>query len=515
MRIPMRSHQRSSVNKEMNALKKKKTPIWKNPVFYLSILMVVVVAFLFFQIVKLNLLPNTLVGIIGVVLLIFIVLTILFGLVLGRSRKGFRIFGIILSIVLIGTSCFGSYYLMNANGALDRIASDSNYDRHTIQLYAVKHSSLNSEKDLNGQIIGILKNNQRTYVNKVIKQLKADKDIKFTTKTYDSSVELVNDFLGQKIDCMMIDASNLSVMEEMDGRQDIRSEIKSIYKYTYYVKKADTSSTADVTSDVFTVLISGSDSRGSINETSRSDVDMLVTVNPKTHVVLMTSIPRDYYVETACEASMGCGNGEKDKLTHTGLHGIDTTEMTIEKFMDMDINYHVKVGFSTLSNLVDELGGITVNNPQSFSTGNYSFQQGNIELNGEQALAFARERYSFTEGDKERGRNQMRVLTGILNKVMSPSILKNYQGIMSTLADSFQTNMDTDDISALVKEQLSSKASWKIYTTSLDGTTGTAYCYELGDNASVVFPDDNSISEAKTNIQAVEHGEDPPYASQS
>ncbi|MGI6068749.1 hypothetical protein, partial [Absicoccus porci] len=143
-------------------MKKKKTPIWKNPVFYLSILMVVVVAFLFFQIVKLNLLPNTLVGIIGIVLLIFIVLTILFGLVLGRSRKGFRIFGIILSIVLIGTSCFGSYYLMNANGALDRIASDSNYDRHTIQLYAVKHSSLNSEKDLNGQIIGILKNNQRT-----------------------------------------------------------------------------------------------------------------------------------------------------------------------------------------------------------------------------------------------------------------------------------------------------------------------------------------------------------------
>ena len=450
-------------------------------------------------------------------LLLAVLLILLLGLVhkiiypkKKEKRKAFRqLTGIILSLVLSFFLVISSSYLNVANAALSGMAKSdptANYRTYVID------GSYNSIGKLQGQTVGLLTLGDEAEHTKA-KQIIKNK-LHCETEDYDTVLDMLSSLRRGEIQAVFINDAYKTVCANNYTGWNRNAYCVDKISFTY--DEEDTPSTnKNISKNAFTVLISGVDSRKSVTETCRSDVNMLVTIQPETHQILMTSIPRDYYVETTCEASMGCGNGEKDKLTHTGLHGIDTTEMTIEKFMDMDINYHVKVGFSTLSNLVDELGGITVNNPQSFSTGSYSFQQGNIELNGEQALAFARERYSFTEGDKERGRNQMRVLTGILNKVMSPSILKNYQGIMSTLADSFQTNMDTDDISALVKAQLSSQASWKIYTTSLDGTTGTAYCYELGDNASVVFPDDNSISEAKTNIQAVEHGEDPPYASQS
>ena len=321
----------------------------------------------------------------------------------------------------------------------------------------------------------------------------------------------MNDFKGQKIDLIMIDSSNIAVIEDMENQENFSDEIKELYTYTYYVKKSNTADATDVSLETFTILISGSDSRGSIDEVSRSDVDLLMTINPVTHQILMTSIPRDYYITTVCSEGMGCANGQKDKLTHTGLHGVETTEMTIENLLDIDINYNVKVGFETLTQLVDTLGGITVNNPQEFTAQGYTFVAGNIDLNGQQALAFSRERYSFERGDRERGRNQIRVLTGILNKVMSPSILSNYASIMNSLSSTFHTNMSMDDISTLVKSQLDSMSSWQLYSYSLNGNGGQEYCYELGDEASVVYPDDTSISEFKTDMNAISLGETPPY----
>lgn len=479
----------------------------KKPGLYFGIVALLLSAFLFLSLIRLNVLPTMFVGMIGVLLLIVVCLVFLLAL---SKHLVVSIIGCVLAVVLALGSGLGSYYLINTSGALSTMTQNKTIEKHAIVLYALKTSPLKSEDDLKGQTIGILKNNARKYTDKAYSELKSYGK-KFTVQEYDSTIQLVNDFKGQKIDLMMIDSSNLSMIEDLEGQENIEDEIKAIYSYNYTVKKADTSTTTDVTSKAFNVLISGSDSRDSVDETSRSDVDMIVTVNPKTRTVLMTSIPRDYYVTTVCDESMGCANGQKDKLTHTGLHGVGTTEMTIENFMDIDINYNVKVGFQTVMQLVDTLGGITVNNPQDFSTGEYTFKQGNIELNGSQALAFARERYSFASGDRERGKNQMRVLTGILNKLMSPSILTNYASIMQSLASTFHTNMGMDDISALVKSQLNNGGSWKIYSNSLDGNGGTDYCYELGDNASVVYPDENSISEAKTDIEAVTMGEEPPY----
>ena len=328
----------------------------KKPGLYFGIVALLLSAFLFLSLIRLNVLPTMFVGMIGVLLLIVVCLVFLLAL---SKHLVVSIIGCVLAVVLALGSGLGSYYLINTSGALSTMTQNKTIEKHVIVLYALKTSPLKSEDDLNGQTIGILKNNARKYTDKACSELKSYGK-KFTVQEYDSTIQLVNDFKGQKIDLMMIDSSNLSMIEDLEGQENIEDEIKAIYSYNYTVKKADTSTTTDVTSKAFNVLISGSDSRGSVEETSRSDVDMIVTVNPKTRTVLMTSIPRDYYVTTVCDESMGCANGQKDKLTHTGLHGVGTTEMTIENFMDIDINYNVKVGFQTVTQLVDTLGGITV-----------------------------------------------------------------------------------------------------------------------------------------------------------
>ena len=480
---------------------------YKKPSFYCSLVSLIALLFLFFQLKRLNVLPTKYFGILLVIALIVVAVIFLLAL---NKRIVLTIIGSVLALAMTITSVFASYYVMSTNGALNKITETSNKEKHTVILYALKTSPLKDYNGLDGQSIGILENNSKTYVDKGLSEIKKEGK-SFNTQNYNSIIQLVNDFKGQKIDLIMIDSSNIAVIEDMENQENFSDEIKELYTYTYYVKKSNTADATDVSLETFTILISGSDSRGSIDEVSRSDVDLLMTINPVTHQILMTSIPRDYYITTVCSEGMGCANGQKDKLTHTGLHGVETTEMTIENLLDIDINYNVKVGFETLTQLVDTLGGITVNNPQEFTAQGYTFVAGNIDLNGQQALAFSRERYSFESGDRERGRNQIRVLTGILNKVMSPSILSNYASIMNSLSSTFHTNMSMDDISTLVKSQLDSMSSWQFYSYSLNGNGGQEYCYELGDEASVVYPDDTSISEFKTDMNAISLGETPPY----
>ena len=460
---------------------------------------------------------------------IYLIITILVLVIKDAHPKKIRkIIGIILCIAMIIANGAGTYFLHSSNSFIDSVADQSGQQKVSISLYALKHSEIKNIDDLQNRSIGYLEASHTdsltdSNIDTVFHQLKTkyakDKPRKFSKSAYSSSIKLADDFLGQKVDCMLIDDAKLSAIENTEGHSNIRSRIRKIYTYSFYKKTVSDKSTSkkDPTKSPFTVLISGSDSRGSIDEISRSDVDMLVTVNPKTHMILMTSIPRDYYVTTACDSADGCGIGEKDKLTHTGIHGINTTEKTIESFMNVKIDYNVKVGFDTVTQLVDTLGGIDIYNPQAFTAmDGQKFAQGNLHLNGTQALAFARERYSFKEGDNARGENQMRILTGILTKItQSPSTLSHYGKIMQLLSDTFQTNMPSDKIKALVQYQLNNSPTWQIYTDRLSGEGGSAYCYELGDNASVVFPDEDSIKEAKQNIEAIQMGDTPPAASEN
>lgn len=491
----------------------KKKGLSKIIAIVVSIVTIFAVGYLLYQLVRLNLLPQKyfyiVVGFMGAVLAADLIM------LNWKNRNLFMsIVAYICSIAIIACSCFGSYVLDTTFTTLEKMTTTTNSSdstTHYVKLYALSDFTIKDLEGIEGQTIGILKNYSRDKVEEALKEL-YDMGYHYKINEYDSSVEMMNNFRGKSINYIMMDETYLPTIEDYEGFEEITDLMIELYAYAFEVKVEDNSKQeVDVTTTPFTVLISGSDSRIGLEEVARSDVNMVMCVNPNTHIVLMISIPRDYYVETACEESMGCAVGKMDKLTHTGLHGIGTTEATIEKFLGIDINYNATVTFNTVTQLVDALGGITIGNSQEVTLSGRTYEVGNIQVNGEEALRYARERYSYASGDRQRGKNQMAVVKGILNKLLSTQLLKNFSGIMSAISGTFKTNMDMSDMTKLVNKQLSENPSWKIYQYSLDGDTGTDFAYELGDYASVMYPNEETISRAKVDIQAIYNGEVPPY----
>ncbi len=269
---------------------------------------------------------------------------------------------------------------------------------------------------------------------------------------------------------------------------------------TFRVKVPASTTTKTNVDEPFAVYISGLDTYGAITTTSRSDVNILAVINPKSHTILFVNTPRDYYVQ------LHGTTGVKDKLTHAGLYGIDQSQKTLEDLYGIPINYNVKINFTSLEKIVDTLGGIEVESEYNFSSGGYSFVQGMNQLNGKQALAFSRERYSFEGGDRTRGQNQMRVLTALVQKLSKPSVVVNYQQILQALSGVFQTNMPTSDLTSLVRRQLDSLATWQVTSMSVDGTGASLPTYSAGSQRLyVMIPDETSLNSAKNKINSVLH----------
>ena len=250
------------------------------------------------------------------------------------------------------------------------------------------------------------------------------------------------------------------------------------------------------------MYISGIDTRGGVSAKSRSDVNILATVNVDTHQVLLVSTPRDYYVP------LPISNGQPDKLTHAGIYGVDVSMGTLEMLYGVPIDYYFRVNFSGFEKIIDALGGITVYSEYEFTTAaGYHFNVGDNTMNGEQALSFARERYSFSSGDRQRGKNQMAVIKAVINKAMSPAILSNYTELMESISGNFETSMPYDVIADLVREQLDKGGSWNVVTYSVDGTGDSRKPYSLSTNAYVMIPDQSTVDAAIEKINQVRSGE--------
>ena len=261
------------------------------------------------------------------------------------------------------------------------------------------------------------------------------------------------------------------------------------------------SSDIALTEKPFTVLISGIDVRGAITTTSRSDVNILMTVNPKMHKILLTTTPRDYYVYIP-EVS----GDMRDKLTHAGIYGVKASMRTLGNLYDIEVSDYIRINFDSVIRLVDALGGVEVNSDYAFTTrnGKYSFNEGTNHLNGEQALAFSRERYAFKDGDNQRGRNQMAVLTAMLNKLQSPALLKNPGEVLDVVGESMQTSFTRDEITGLISWQLSEGQSWEITRQAVSGHGDSQQTYSMkGTNLYVMWPDEESVAEASEKIKEI------------
>lgn len=469
----------------------------------LSVVLVISSFYLLYQVIRLNVLPTKFLFplTIGVVVLdaIFILLLIYFS-----KNVVSKIICIVLTLFICVASCMGGYYISKTQNVLSNITNVAKHAKNTVSVIVKESSSIKNKSQLNGVSVGSLRLNEQGS-KKVLKELSSE-GIVLNQTEYDSMTALLEAFYNGEVDSIIINESSRSQILDMEAYSNFDSNTRVVYQTSYKVKNNDSAtSVSDITSKPFNVLISGSDTRGGFDENGRSDVIMIATVNPKTHTILLTSVPRDFYVTTACDAGDGCMQGALDKITHTGIHGTNTTKRTVEQLLGIEINYTFKVGFDTVTKLVDTLGGVDVTVAPGYAVHNeyINVKEGVNHLYGEEALEYARERYAYAEGDRQRTKNQQQVLMGIVKEATKPSVITNYATIMDTMANTFSTTMSNEEITDLIKYQLNNNPTWKMEQYMVDGTGDTLMCAELGDAASVMVPDQSTVKMAKDKINAV------------
>ena len=324
-------------------------------------------------------------------------------------------------------------------------------------------------------------------IDTLMSALKKDKKVDVKVDDVASYQEAYDNLKSGKSKAMVLSGSYASLLESVDSNYD--SNLKTIY--TYKIKKKNNNSAKQVDSKVFNIYISGIDTYGSISTVSRSDVNIIMTVNMNTHKILLTTTPRDAYVKIP-----GGGANQYDKLTHAGIYGVETSEQTLEDLYGTKIDYYARINFTSFLKLIDQLGGVTVHNDQAFTSlhGKFDFPVGDIQMNSEQALGFVRERYSLDGGDNDRGKNQEKVISAIVNKLASLKSVSNFTSIVNNLQDSVQTNISLDTINALANTQLDSGSKFTVTSQAVTGTgsTGQLTSYAMPNSSLYMMKLDNS-----------------------
>jgi polyisoprenyl-teichoic acid--peptidoglycan teichoic acid transferase len=490
---------KDSIDKKDKVKNKKKGIVFK----IISILQIVCSIVLFGFVFIIDVLPMKY---LLLLLLILAILDIIFFLIIFKSRlkKGIKKFFSVISVLLSILFLVGSFYLYKTYGVISGMI-DTEYETYNYSVMVLKDSDYNSVSDIKNEVISYYEtksNENKLLVEKVNKLGKE-------SKSYTNLNTLATDLLNKETNVIVLeDNYKKTLIDEQDDNEynevkDFNDKTKTIYTFSIKVKKDNTSKDVDVVSEVFNIYISGIDTYGTVSSVSRSDVNIVVTVNPNTRQVLLTSIPRDYYVQ------LHDTTGYKDKLTHAGIYGTDCSIKTIEDLLDIDINYYFKVNFTSLIDIVDALGGVNVYADQSFSTWNgYHFTKGYNKVDGNAALAFVRERKTFTNGDRQRGINQQALISAMINKCISKEILTKYTSLLNSVKGSIITNMPTKTMLSLVKMQLKSNTSWNISTNSLDGTNASKYTYSYNyQQLYVMEPSEESVENGKELINKVLNGE--------
>lgn len=470
-------------------------------------LVVLITAIIFaVMLVNMNMVPTKFLAGIGLIILILVL--IVGALVWSTDGKIRFIVGVLLAAVFAAVFILGSMYIYKTHSALAEI-SGVNTEITEVGIYVRADDAADSVAATADYVYGVLTDLDRENSDKAIQEVDSEVGKSVQVQEYAGLTELVDGLLNGQTGAIILNSAYLSVIEEMDGYSDVSSRIKELT-----VKKVETtiepqvteSETAQNTNDgsVYTIFISGIDSRSGLVAKSRSDSNIIATVNTNTREVLLVSTPRDYFVP------LSISNGQKDKLTHAGIYGINVCMDTLGMLYNEDINYYFRINFAGFEQLIDALGGITVNSDYEFDSKNetgYHFNQGENFLNGEQALIFSRERYAFTAGDRQRGKNQMAVIKGVINKALSPELLKNYSSVLSSIQGCFETNISYEEIARLLQQQLNNGGSWNIVSYSVDGTGDTQKPYSMSQKAYVMVPDESTVQKAQQMMKKVRDGE--------
>lgn len=472
----------------------------------LSLLLLISSAILGAMIVAINFLPSMYLlpslAVLGIIAIGFSVV-----MIHHKVKPAIKMPFFFLSILFSTIYIFGINYL---NKTFDFFDNLKDQDSLTESYYVVveKDSEYKDIHDLRGKTVATYNENLEIY-QEALKKLQAL--VKIELKEVDSIGALSSSLADHSADGVLISAVHQGVLDDLAPNEKARFSENTRIIYTVEVrvdaKTSISENKIDISTEPFTVYISGIDAYGDISsmQRGRSDVNMLATVNPQTHEVLLTSIPRDYYVQ------LHGTTGNRDKLTHAGIYGVQMSVETLEDLLDIEIDYYLKVNFSTVVDLVDTIGGIDVYSDQQFvpwTNRNITIPKGNVHMDGAMALAFARERKSYATGDRHRVQNQQDIIAAIIKKISgSTVILTKYAEILDNLSSSITTNIGKDEISGLVKMQLQDMPSWQIGQYSLNGSDSHNFTYSMGQQLLYVMePNPETVKTAHGNIMGIIEG---------
>ncbi|HPF83770.1 MAG TPA: LCP family protein, partial [Bacilli bacterium] len=407
----------------------------------------------------------------------------------------------VISVIVIGMFAIIFFYINRTYDFMDKITS-KNTITEKYYVMVKKECEYTDIRDLVNDSVGTYDEKIELY-KKAIKKFNSLVDAKLVK--YDAVDSMAKDLLNDKVKAIIISAAHKDTIDtDLDGFMD-NTRILYTIEIEIRVDKAVKHSNVNVTKDTFNIFLSGMDAYGNVSSRGRSDVNMIITVNPNTNEILLTSIPRDYYVQ------LHGTTGNKDKLTHAGFYGTEMSINTIQDFLGIKFDYYVKVNFSTLINIVDIIGGVDVYSDKSFkpwTNGKIYINKGMVHMDGATALAFARERHAYLEGDRHRVQNQQDVITAIINKLTSSTeLLTKYTSLLNSVSNSLDTNIDMKNITSLNKLQLNKKPTWTIKKYSLNGTDSYNYTYTYGNQQLYVMnPMQDTINTARTYINGIMDG---------
>ena len=496
--------------------KQKTGKSWNGLSLAVLILLVLAEGLLLLRVWKLNMLPELYFAILAGVL---VVVTCLLCLLLFRGaqgkwskkpRHGKQIVGYFLSALIVGLCVFAQGAVGKVQGTIEAITAPEE-EKIVLEIYVLKEDKAQYLQDAAGYTFALPGDISDGELAPLLEELQEVLQEDLKTVTCPNAIAQIDALLDGEVNAVVLNSAYLDVVESMEGYEDITEEIREIHERTIQMEAPilPTTPVRDPDPDreerqSFLMYFSGKDSRSNIQAIGRSDVNILVAVNPETHQILLVNTPRDCYV-----INPASGDDSMDKLTHCGLKGVENSVAALEILYQLDIDYYARINFSGFEALVDAVGGVTIYSDVAFTAHHEAFiQKGENRLNGKQALSFARERKTLKGGDNTRGKNQMKLITALVQELTAENLLMNYSEILESLEGMFTTNFPTEEISKLVRMQLSEMPEWEIYSFAVTGNGAHNSCWAAGGGyAYVMYPHEDVVERASELIEKVLSGE--------
>lgn len=489
----------------------------KNRKNILSIIILVLLSVLEFliamQVWQLNIVPfKYFLSMIAAVLLLDLLIARLLLSRIKRKKKPWRrVLGYVLSVLVVVGLFFASQALLKIQETMDAVTQTTEVSA-VVELYVLKESSAESLEDIVDCQIAITESVDQENTKVTLDAMKTNMGKDIQCVSYDNIFSMVDALYEKEVDALLLNSAYVDIIPELENYMDFPERVKCIWQHdvhqvveTEVVEETEEQVETEESKEApFVVYISGSDTRSKKLKTSRSDVNILAVVNPKTEQILLVNTPRDYYIGNPA------GDGALDKLTHCGIYGVDCSMKALSILYDEEIKYYGQINFTGFEKLIDAVGGVDVYSEAAFTTpyGGFYVEKGMNHFNGKQALGFARDRYSLKSGDNARGQNQMKVIKAVIDQISAGNVITNYSEIMDSLQGMFATNISADRISELVKLQISEMIHWDVKSYAVTGKGDSQRTYSIpGANAYVMRPNQETVDLATALIDKVMAGE--------